>query len=313
MSCRRSTYHLRIGLGAALALAIEVLIGPALAQAREIECALPELQSLANFNSPFFAGTNRTALPVPIDAHPWVFASCIEPETALDCELVSDNSDDIVQVQAEGLGPTCDDSFVRPQLVRFVPERQLLPARRYTLRCASTPLYAGWLSGYSDTITGPVNNLPLATKASTAPSLSPIDLTGTQATLRRRDDTCCARDPLYLEISVPETDDFKLFTRNGGLIEVLHEGDVWGITSAEDTLPMTERGLVLTAVAADGSRGSPFEIEASAIDEELIYTDFDCALGRRLNGSALWLLAPFGFLLLSRRRAKRRAERGYGR
>ncbi len=306
MSSTRSIHRLRIGFGAALALA--VLSTPAIGRAQEHECALPERPNLANTWSPLSAD----AAPVPIDAQPWLFASCLDPEAAFDCRFVSDNGDDFVQVQAEGLESACNDSFKRAHLLRLVPERRLLPARRYTLLCTSTPLHADWLFGLSD-ITGPVNELPLATKASTTLALPPIDLTGTVAALRRRDDTCCVQDPLYIEITAPETSDWQLFVRNGGIIEVLHEGDIWLIDSPEDTLPMTERGLVLTAVAADGNRGTAFEIPADAIDEELIYTDFDCTLGRRLNGTALWLLAPFAFLLLSRRRAKRRQERRNGR
>ncbi|HFE46043.1 MAG TPA: hypothetical protein ENJ18_11225, partial [Nannocystis exedens] len=195
MSRTRSIHRLRIGLGAALA--IGVLMAPSPARAQEVECTSAEQPSRANAKSALSADDESRTLSVPIDAHPWLFASCLDPETAFDCKLYSDNADDIVQVQAEGLARACNDTFQRAHLIRLVPERQLLPARRYSLLCASTPLYA-------EITVGPVDKLLLATKASTTLSQPPIDLTGTGATLRRRDDTCCAQDPLYIEISASE-------------------------------------------------------------------------------------------------------------
>ena len=263
---------------------------------------------LANIESPLVADPERPSEPVPIDASPWVVARCATPDLPFVCAFESDAAGEpAIEVAAVGLDRACADPD-HDHVVRMRPSALLQPAQSYTLRCASTPLEAGWLGGNSvgGPSYSPVDGLPLATQASADPSAPPIAITGSTAELRRQDDTCCG-EPLTLVVDVPKGDGADRFTREGGVVEVVVEGDVWVIGPGRGhDLPWTERGITLTAVAADGTRGEPLEIPPEAIDEELIYTDFGCALRRRVSPLALWLLAPLVLLRLGTRRARRR-------
>jgi len=254
----------------------------------------------ANAWSPFASGPSDNPSPVPIDAQPWIFAECAEPDQPFDCVLEHTTLKEVVELRAEGLEEACDDPFQTAHLLRLAPAQLLRPSSRYTLRCESTPLFADYTGA------------TLATRSTR--SAPPIDLLGAKAELVRRDDTCCGGDPLHLVVTPPESDEATAFAREGGVIELLLEGDVWYLRPDRGgELPWTEEGITLTAIAADGTRGEPLEIPADAIPEELVLNNFDCALSRRLSGSALWLLMPLFFLRWSRRRARRREDRRRGR
>lgn len=261
----------------------------------------------ANAWSPFDdASWGDSRKPIlPVDAHPWFFAECGDPEQAFDCVLEHESRQELVLVTAEGLKEACDDPFQRAHPIRLVPAEPLRPSSRYTVRCASNPLVTDFIDVIEQ---GESEGPSLAIGGSTS-SLPPTDLKGTKAELIRRDDTCCGDDPLHLVVTPPQIDETDAFAREGGVIEVLHEGDVWYLRPGGGELPWTEEGITVTAIAADGTRGEALEIPAEAIPEELVLNNFDCALGRRLSDSALWLLMPLVFLRWSRRRARRREDR----
>jgi len=302
---------LRLSARVASVAALGVMLGPSPAIAGTAD-ALEKCGEIgpmrANAWSPFAAsGPGDDPVPVlPIDAQPWIFAECAEPDLPFDCVLEHTSLQEVVELTAEGLEEACDDPYQTTHLLRLVPAQLLRPSSRYTLRCKSTPLFAD----YTDIDTHYIG-ATLATRSTR--SSPPIDLLGAKAELVRRDDTCCGSDPLHLLVTPPESDEAATFDREGGVLEVLLEGDVWYLRPGGGELPWTEEGITLTSIAADGTRGRPLEIPASMIPEELVLNNFDCALSRRLSGSALWLLMPLFFLRWSRRHARRREDRRYGR
>lgn len=291
------------GLASAVALALMLRPAPAAAATAELKCGVLEPRQ-ANLWSPL-AGELADELSVtvlPIDARPWFFAECAEPERPFDCALEHQTLPEVIELSAEGLDEACQDPQQRAHVIRLVPKSILRPSSRYTLRCESTPLFGDFFND--------ADGATIATRSTRALRLT--SLAGTTAELERRDDTCCGDDPLHLVITPPESDEFDAFGREGGVIEVLHEGEVWYLPPSGGELPWTDEGVTMTSIAANGVRGVSLYLPASAIPEELVLNNFDCTLGRRLSDSALWLLMPLVFLGWSRRRARRREDRRCG-
>ncbi|MCA9638540.1 MAG: hypothetical protein KC420_21070, partial [Myxococcales bacterium] len=241
---------------------------------------------------------------VPIDARPWFFGRCERPTEAVECVLESEA--DALAVGIHGIEEACV-AQERDHLLHLLPERPLLPDTTYTLKCAGSPISAAWFDG-SD-VPRPLDMLRLATKESAAASLPPPDLAFVHAHLRRRDDTCCGDDPLYLEVEYPSDPEIDAFLADGGSLEVLYDGDLWLVVAGSlNHLPWGEGGVVVTAVAADGVRGPRLVIPAEEIDEERIL--IPCRIAASGGGFALWLLAPLLGLRLATRRRRRAATRG---
>ncbi|MEZ4385442.1 MAG: hypothetical protein R3A79_29220 [Nannocystaceae bacterium] len=285
------------------------LLAPRSAAAEVASTCAERIPAFANLESPLRA--QGTALvQVPVDAAPWVVARCAAPEVPAACVLRDlDDPPRELAVDVEHLAEACADPET-DYVVRFRPERLLLPSRRYALHCETTPLAAGLLSGDRDQLSeeAPVTDLQLVTKGSTVPSRAPVDLAGAEAEHLRQDDTGCCGDPLYLVVRTPTGSDAERSAGEGGIVEIEREGEVWVALPGEAIqLPWTDEGIRLTAVGANGTRGEPVTIPIEAIDEELIYTDFGCAL-RRPPPLALWLLAPLVLLRWSTRRRRREAR-----
>ncbi len=284
----------------ACVLTLALLLLPSLGQAATAEyvekCGVNEPMR-ANLWSPLAA-----ARVVPTDAQPWFLAECVDPEQAFDCLLEDMSGEEDVEVRAEGLTEACDDPYALPHLIHLVPAEALRPRSRYLFRCASTPLFADYLDLGEETMTISTGGQAIA---------QGLALHGLSAELERRDDTCCGEDPLHLVVTVPESDERETFARQGGVIEVLIEGDAWYLPPEGGELPWTDEDITVTSIAANGERWESLRVPASAIPEELVLNNFDCALGRRLSGSALWLLLPLVALRWGRRRARRRDDRRY--
>lgn len=254
-----------------------------------------------NLYAPNCDGDQRipTAENIPVDAHPWFYPStsyCEErtPDAPYVCALESDGDTVPVTVEpGKQLEPGLIEEACAPprssiiDVVRLIPDRDLLPDTRYTLFCDEAPvvLYANF-----------------TTRASTEPSLPPPALSPPSGFVR---DVCFGCDATRL-LHLRFEDEHLEFFEDGGVIEVDYsDGKTLLIPKvsriSEIVLPDIQSGdLTIAFVAANGERGEPHVLTLEDIEDNS--GQAPCAVSNDVGHGVLWLLLP----IFATRRPRRR-------
>ncbi|PCC72006.1 hypothetical protein SAMN02745121_08264 [Nannocystis exedens] len=243
----------------------------------------------------------------PVDVEFWELRSCAYSfEVPSGCRL--ERGDDVIPVAVEVDGADhCDvepsyvsDGNYPDAIVRYVPERPMIPNRAYVLACDANGPQANDEQGEYTVV---------RSRLDPAPAAAPGALDDIELEFKRGDDGCCATGS-YLELRL---DHEQPWLREGGYVEVLYDdGQVFAVDgpnswSGAIEMPPTEGGLDLTPVAADGTRGETLRLDRGDYDRELIY--IPCAVsGGNASPLALWLLAPL--LWIGAHGRRRRAAGG---
>jgi hypothetical protein len=241
----------------------------------------------------------------PIDAQFWELRGC-----AYDFVLPSgcrlERGDDVIPVAVEVDGAehcNVEPSYVGGDnfpdaLVRYVPERPLIPNRTYVLACDGN---------------GPAPNdeqgehTVVRSRLDPAPAAAPGSLDDIGLEFKRGDDGCC--DAItYLDLRLDHEQPWLL---EGGYVEVLYDdGQVFAVREPDPwsgtiEMPPTKGGLEFTPVAADGTRGETRRFDRGDYHRELIYSP--CAVIGDPSPLALWLSAPLLWIGTLGRRRRRAA------
>lgn len=272
-------------------LALAVLGGAGRAAATS--CAPPPWEQ--SYASPLV----NDSVAVPVDAHPWQFHSCYDGSFSApsDCQLVG--TDDTVAVEVELAGTEgCEldyidllDATSQQYIRRLVPAAPLTPGERYRLECPDE-------SSYGEVVV----------RDDTAPSAPPPAIAVADAHYSRDNNGCCGSgDSLELRIDGLDDPAFD----EGGIIEVTYpNGQIFAFAGLGDSdiieVPPTEGTILLTPVAADGSRGETVELDAGEVTGDLVY--IPCTVAARTPPAPLWLMAPFAWIIAHGRRRRGRAS-----
>lgn len=244
---------------------------------------------------------DSTELQVPIDAQPWRVVDCLdseliactlalaplgvdEPETQLDAGFpVAVERDGVAACALDELDES-HSSYVR----RFIPSEPLEPDSIYRLACTGN------------------NYMYLTTRADSKPSAPPVAPVITDAHLTRGDDDgCCGGGGDIVELRLADMS--PPYIEEGGYLEVAYANGYRRALGRTDedhhALLPTDDDLVLTPVAADGTRGSPVELSVDDIDSDLVY--IPCNVAGRSASGGVWLLGAFMWIFAAGRRQRR--------
>ncbi|MDC0674533.1 hypothetical protein [Nannocystis radixulma] len=242
----------------------------------------------------------------PLDAQFWELRGCAY-DFAPPSECRLERGDDVIPVAVEVDGAehcNVEPSYVGGDnfpdaLVRYVPERPLLPERSYVLVCdANGPAPNDEQGQYTF----------VRSRLDPAPAAAPGSLDDIGLEFKRGDEGCCESGS-YLDLRLDLEQPWLL---EGGYVEVLYDdGQVFAVREPDSNwssaieMPPTKGGLELTPVAADGTRGETRRFDRGDYDRELIYTP--CAVTGHASPLALWLFAPLLWIGTLGRRRRRAA------
>ncbi|WAS95114.1 hypothetical protein [Nannocystis punicea] len=241
----------------------------------------------------------------PVDAQFWELRGCAYDFVAPSgCRL--ERGDDVIPVAVEvdgGEHCNVEPSYVGGEnfpdaIVRYVPERSLIPNRTYVLACdANGPAVNDEQGQYT----------VVRSRLDPTPAAAPGSLDDIALEFKRGDDGCCQAIS-YLELQL---DHVQPWLQEGGYVEVLYDdGQVFAVREPEVwttriEMPPTKGGLEFTPVAADGTRGETRRFDRGDYHRELIYTP--CAVIGDTSPLALWLSAPLLWIGTLGRRRRRAA------
>ncbi len=242
-------------------------------------------------------------LLVPVDVHPWRVEACAggPPEIPQNCNFVAiEGKPKTLRVAAEvevSNAAACRLEYYELPgdapanvIVTFIPAEALSPGTTYRISCDETlDTYSGW---------GTVH-----VRGDSTPAAPPAATQLVDAEYQRGDDGCCEYGD-YVEVTLDGLDAASL--GEGGYIDVALASGQRFVTTLESgpiILPGVHDAISLTPVSASGVRGETINIDADMLDGPPVY--LPCNVTSRPPPAALWLIAPFAWILVHGQRRRR--------
>ena len=235
---------------------------------------------------------------MPVDAAPWFPISC--DNRMLSCEFAAEAAPMepfAAEVTVDGCSDTepGEDNTPTQGIAHVKPAKLLTAGEGYNVSCDN-----GLGNGDDGLFYVRDNNIP---------SMAPLTLESVVAR-REIDEGCCGTRHLSIKFEYGGgtlTD----FMQEGGIVEIeyadgrLFTDETYNSGDDYKEFPDTEDDIIITVVAADGTRSDPMTISSDEFERDLAYIPCSVGAGYR-GGLLLWLLFPL--LWLRRSNARRRAE-----